>query len=108
MYRARKRRQPNLPHSLDDLEIPDHLRATKNGARFLLHDTGPGNERVVLYATEESLQILSRVDKVWLDGTFKSAPDIFFQVNILKKLLMYLQFEIYNHIQNYKNNSIFE
>ncbi len=53
---------------------------TKNNQRFLLVDTGPGPDRIVLFATEDSLRLSSRADKLWMDGTFKSTPDIFCQV----------------------------
>jgi hypothetical protein len=79
LYRARKKTQPNLPHNLEDLVIPEQHRMTKDNQRFLLVDTGPGPDRIVLFATEDSLRLLSRAIKLWLDGTFKSTPDIFGQ-----------------------------
>ena len=49
-------------------------------AEFVLYDSGPGENRIILLGCNELLDGLARAD-VWLaDGTFKVVPDIFFQL----------------------------
>jgi len=48
--------------------------------KFLLDDTGPGLDRILIFGRLSSLDILER-SKIWFcDGTFKIAPPLFTQV----------------------------
>ena len=54
--------------------IPDHFED------MVLHDSGPGDNRIILMGCTELLDGLARAE-VWLaDGTFKVVPSIFFQL----------------------------
>ena len=47
---------------------------------FLLHDSGPGDDRMLIFGCNELLDGLARAP-IWLaDGTFKVVPSIFFQL----------------------------
>jgi len=47
---------------------------------FLLHDSGPGDDRLLMFGDRELLGALARAD-LWLaDGTFKVVPTLFFQL----------------------------
>ena len=64
--------------SMETLTWPDPLEV--QGEAFIMHDTGPGPNRIVLFGTQKTLHMLARSD-VWLaDGTFKSAPALFAQL----------------------------
>ena len=81
-FRSRRKNQPPLPANLIDLEIPQRLTETLDNRQFLMHDSGPQEDRILLFSTEESLQILSQQNRIFVDGTFKSCPTMFFQVNV--------------------------
>jgi len=50
---------------------------------FLLDDTGPGLDRILIFGRLSSLDILER-SKIWFcDGTFKIAPPLFTQVYVI-------------------------
>ena len=61
--------------------IPSNLAVTAGGDRFLLHDSGFGDEnRMIVFASDQALDLLKQTDH-WLgDGTFSVTPSIFFQV----------------------------
>ena len=51
---------------------------TLDGKKFLMYDSGPGLDRVLMFATEENRNILSNSSMA--DGTFKTAPSLFGQL----------------------------
>lgn len=51
-----------------------------SGQNFLLFDSGPNVNRVVVFGTEAALQLLVDNTDWFADGTFKSAPSIFEQL----------------------------
>ena len=60
-----------LPTSITEME----------GRRFLLHDSGAGQNRFLVFGTDKTLDILRSDSDVWLaDGTFKVAPKPWVQV----------------------------
>lgn len=70
---------PKNPKSLHDLEIPESFK-TINGKLFLLHDSGPGPNRILMYSTAENLELLKRADVMAIDGTFDIVPPLFEQL----------------------------
>ena len=44
-------------------------------------DSGVGdNDRMLIFATDQALQLLSESDDWYNDGTFKVCPEVFFQL----------------------------
>lgn len=79
---GRVRRQNKLkePQDIKDINIPETLRSSLTGAAFFRKDIAVGVERVLLFATEESLRLLEKCE-VWIaDGTFQTAPKCFMQL----------------------------
>ncbi|CAG7729356.1 unnamed protein product [Allacma fusca] len=68
------------PLSLVDLVIPDRLKVTQSGEPFLLSDSGPGPQRILLFSTKHDLSILAENNDWYMDGTFKVAPHPFCQL----------------------------
>ena len=61
--------------------LPVRYQQTLNGDRFLLFDSGPGDEdRMLIFATDQALELLSTSDDWYCDGTFSVCPEIFFQL----------------------------
>ena len=64
---------PSIP-SDKTFQIPDMWQ------EFLLHDSGPGDDRLLIFGDRELLRALSRAH-IWIaDGTFKVVACLFFQL----------------------------
>ncbi|XP_042912942.1 uncharacterized protein [Parasteatoda tepidariorum] len=48
MYRSRHSTMPALPHSVDDINLPEEWQRTTGGNKFLLIDNGQGSERFLV------------------------------------------------------------
>jgi len=52
-----------------------------NDDRLLLRDNGPGaSERLVMFATDDHLKLLTESDTWYLDGNFGLSPKCFLQL----------------------------
>ena len=81
--RVRREKRPKMaePTSLTGFELPLALQKTHDGEQFLLHDSGPQDEnRVIVFATLPGLDLLSLSDDWFCDGTFSTAPNVFYQI----------------------------
>ena len=45
---------------------------------FLLVDDGD-NDKILIFATEENLRLMSDADAFYIDGTFSTCPSLFYQ-----------------------------
>lgn len=70
---------PPAPTSLNDMVIPDNLNNIDN-VKFLLHDSGAGPNRFLIYSTPRNLALLRRADVLAMDGTFDIVPPLFSQL----------------------------
>ena len=74
---SRRKDIPKLPENLPAIKIDeDRYRLTSYNKRFLLFDT---NDRIITHVSSTQLEILSKASRWHLDGTFKSAPTLFYQ-----------------------------
>ncbi|RWS20639.1 uncharacterized protein B4U80_09577, partial [Leptotrombidium deliense] len=71
---------PANPNSLQELVIPDRYTKTRKGDDFLFFDSGPGPERIIVFATNKAIDLLSKSDHWYADGTFKTSPLLFGQI----------------------------
>lgn len=78
---------PDAPKDLETLVIPEsfQLYSPSEGTteQFLLHDSGPSPDRILIFGRSRSLNVLHQSDMWYADGTFKIAPPLFSQVYIL-------------------------
>jgi hypothetical protein len=77
MTRARQELVPNIPWEVDDVEIEDTWAETWSGDYFLLHQDNDWG--ILLFATPENLEGLSRCTDVYVDGTFRTCPSPYSQ-----------------------------
>jgi len=73
---------PANPQSYN-FEIPNKFQITLDSEQFLLFDSGDnGNydDRILLFSTEKSLNVLRHSDHWFSDGTFSSCPNLFGQL----------------------------
>jgi len=71
---------PTNPTNLIDLVVPELYTKTCNGEEFLLFDSGPGVDRILLYSTKNNIRTLSQCEQWYANGTFKSSPPLFTQI----------------------------
>ena len=84
----RKRREvaaaPPAPTDLTALVIPDQYKTYEltpgTTEDILLINTGPGRDRILVFGREGNMEWSSEVRALYLDGTFKQAPPLFYQV----------------------------
>ncbi|XP_077530981.1 uncharacterized protein LOC144143035 [Haemaphysalis longicornis] len=81
MYRERRRHQPELPASADDVQLSPLYQQTEDGRLFLaVNDSSVQGSRILAFAFQEALKHLSSAKMVFLDSTFFEVPQIFDQL----------------------------
>ena len=72
------------PTTVTDIEIPEWLCKTHNGDNVLGYDSGVDDpDRFFVLCTPKNLKLLKE-NKHWCaDGTFKVAPNLFYQVHVI-------------------------
>ncbi|KAK9707759.1 hypothetical protein QE152_g27644 [Popillia japonica] len=73
---------PANPRNLIELVLPENYKRTTDGELFLLFDSGPEEQRILLFSTQRNLSFMEQCDHWYADGTFKSAPPLFSQIHI--------------------------
>ena len=78
-----------IPARREDIPVlPNDFQRTDRGDRFLLFDSGVGDiNRIIIFATDNSISLLAENSHSFMDGTFKVCPEIFFQVYTIHVLL---------------------
>lgn len=90
-----KGRCPKNPSSLVDLVLPDEYTKTLDGHNFLIFDSGPGEKRILMFATEENLDSLVTSTSIHMDGTFDVAPMLFTQLYTIHGKIPFLPASIF-------------
>ena len=81
LRRKRQRLLPPHPKTLAEITIEDEYRLTADGEDWIQVDTGPDDpQRIIIIAAKQSLQRLANADHWFMDGTFKSCPEHFYQL----------------------------
>ena len=71
---------PQIPHDRNFTMTPTSLTVTIRNDKFLQFDSGPGDDRLVIFASSDGLTILGECEEILIDGTFKITPIIFTQL----------------------------
>ena len=84
MSKARRKKTPVIPTSCV-FEIPTYYQQTLTQKRFLLMDffLKRGTERVLVFATDQQMELLFNSTTIFVDGTFSTAPKGFNQVFLI-------------------------
>jgi len=72
-----------VPHRREDIQLPGPYRTTAVGADFLLFDSGPDADRILVFSTKQNLEFLMMSDLWLFDGTFKVSPTLFDQMFVI-------------------------
>ncbi|CAF5225811.1 unnamed protein product, partial [Rotaria magnacalcarata] len=74
--RAIERKPEDLPllrpTSFNDILIPDELKVTNGGDRFVLYDNEDPNHTMIILSSDDDLDCLSNSENWHGDGTFKT------------------------------------
>ena len=62
---------PKLPLDKNFNIIPGALTTTLRNDNFLQFDSGPGDNRLLIFASIYQLEILESTEEILIDGTFK-------------------------------------
>ena len=88
--RARKRalNVPPEPERFNTLVIPESYKKTNKGDEFLQYDSGTDieDQRILIFGTASNIEVLN-TSNIWMaDGTFKTAPNLFYQLYVIHAL----------------------
>ena len=88
LYRARSSKFPKLPKKREEVRLPADFVTTLRGDRFLLADDGD-KDKILVFATDESLRMLEKVENISADGTFQFCPALFTQLYVVLGCIQY-------------------
>ncbi|KAK5638651.1 hypothetical protein RI129_012946 [Pyrocoelia pectoralis] len=77
---------PAVPLHRRDIAFEERYTQTENGEQFLLFDSGPEEDRLLVFSTRRNMQLLARSRHWYADGTFKTVPSLFSQLYTLHGL----------------------
>ncbi|XP_057324038.1 uncharacterized protein LOC130666788 [Microplitis mediator] len=82
VQRCRRQNNPDIanPVTRADIVLSNVLCTTHNEEQFLLHDSGGGDKRYLMFGTKKNLQFLASCEEWFSDGTFKTVPTLFNQL----------------------------
>ena len=61
-------------------DIPPEYQQITAGEAFFLHDTDNRDDRILVFATNENIQLLAESQSWFTDGTFKTSAELFFHI----------------------------
>ena len=77
-----------IPQNLQTMEIPEEYTVTHRDEPFLLYDSGIDSPaRILVFSTETNLRALTTTGHWFADGTFKTAPELFYQIYTIHALV---------------------
>ena len=87
MVYKRQRIAPPNPVSVEELQLYAENIKTLSNRNFLFYNSGIGPDRIVIFATRKNIEFLA-MSKIWLaDGTLKTVPTLFSQLNTVHCLI---------------------
>lgn len=85
--RARRAGTLREPQTLEEIEIPENLAKTITGEEFVLCNEEFDGDRIIIFATLNSMIKLCRSEIMIMDGTFKTCPLLFRQIYTIHGLV---------------------
>ncbi|CAF4900803.1 unnamed protein product [Rotaria sp. Silwood1] len=68
-----------LPANCNSLVIDPLFTKTNRNRTFLQFDSGPIDQRLLIFSTKKKFKILENTNYIYLDGTFSVIPELYFQ-----------------------------
>lgn len=85
LYRSRRTLVPVLPTQLGNIVLEGEWTQTLDQKPFLLANDGEEN-KILVFSTDQNLEILSASDQIFMDGTFAVSPALFTQLYTIQVL----------------------
>jgi hypothetical protein len=79
LYRSRAKRLPGVPHTRAEVNLEGEWTQTIDGRDYVLANDGI-DDRLIIFGTMQNLRLLCHAATIFMDGTFKMAPEMFCQV----------------------------
>ena len=76
LQRSRRKRLPPMPSTIDDVCLTGDWARTLKGEPFVLGS----EDNIHVLATDTNVTFLAEADELYMDGTFKVSPRLFYQV----------------------------
>ena len=88
IQRQKARERPNEPQTIQTIHLA-HPWTTTGGANpipFKFYDSGAaaGPDRIIVFGADDNLQHLAATDTWYMDGNFKSTPNLFLQTYVIR------------------------
>ena len=81
IYRSRLQRFPTLHQTREEIDFSGEWTRTAHEEDFLLVDTGQNDQNcLVAFALVGNLEKLCEAETLYIDGTFKASPQLFYQL----------------------------
>ena len=85
LQRQANQQLPSQANREDVPGLPLQYQRSYANEQFLIFNSGQGDaDRIFIFGTNQSLQLLSQSQKWFGDGTFKVCPQIFFQIYTIR------------------------
>jgi hypothetical protein len=89
---------PPIPHDKTFGSVPASLKTTNRDKTFLQYDSGSGEHRILIFSSDEQLDIFSDCEELFIDGTFKVMLLISLEVDELLFSLFQVTSTIFNQL----------
>ena len=93
LYRNRQKRFPTIPQSREDVSFQGEWENSLSGERFLLCDHAD-TDKIIKFATNENLKLLSEANTSYIDRIFGIYPRIFYQPFTINAFICGKQFPL--------------
>ena len=91
LYNIRKKKLPSIPNHTSEIALTEEFAQTIDKKRFILYDSND-DDRVIAFCSDAGLEKLAASDKWHIDGTFKAAPLMYYQLLIIHSYLFGVMF----------------
>ena len=80
LYRIRRQSLSPLPQSRSQVHFEGEWTRTHSGAQFLFAEQGNEEDKIIIFKTADNIRYLSNADRIYMDGTFQTCPNLFYQI----------------------------
>ena len=77
-----------MPSTRGDIDLDGQWTTTVQGDRFLLGEDGNRADTIIAFASNSALHALANADTYHMDGTFATAPKLFYQIVTLHAFVL--------------------
>ena len=81
------------------MHFEDEWAQTTDGKQFLMTEDGD-DKRIIIFATDDNIKHLAEADTVFVDGTFYTCPQLFYQIFTLHAFKNGQQFPLHTQLYN--------